>query len=80
MNLGVEQLFMFGSTARGEAMETSDVDLFFDHPRGSMSVFELMEVKELAERVLGREADVMSRRSLHPVLKSEIESVALRVF
>jgi predicted nucleotidyltransferase len=26
--LGVEHLYMFGSTARGEAKEQSDVDLF----------------------------------------------------
>ena len=27
--LGVEHLYMFGSTARGEAKDDSDVDLFF---------------------------------------------------
>jgi predicted nucleotidyltransferase len=29
--LGVEHLYMFGSTARGEAKDDSDVDLFFDY-------------------------------------------------
>jgi uncharacterized protein len=33
--LGVEHLYLFGSTARGEARVTSDVDLFFDHERGN---------------------------------------------
>ena len=33
--LGVEHLYLFGSTARGEAREDSDVYLFFDHPEGS---------------------------------------------
>ncbi len=37
--LGVEHLYLFGSTARGEAREDSDVDLFFDHPEGSLGVF-----------------------------------------
>jgi carbonic anhydrase len=32
--LGVEHLYLFGSTARGEAREDSDVDLFFDYERG----------------------------------------------
>jgi hypothetical protein len=32
--LGVEHLYLFGSTARDEAGEDSDVDLFFDHPEG----------------------------------------------
>ncbi len=32
--LGVEHLYLFGSTARDEARDDSDVDLFFDHPEG----------------------------------------------
>jgi uncharacterized protein len=45
--LGVAHLCLFGSTARGEACEDSDVDLFFDHPLGSLGLFELMDVKGL---------------------------------
>ena len=33
--LGVENLYMFGSTARDEAGDDSDVDLFFDHEKAS---------------------------------------------
>jgi predicted nucleotidyltransferase len=50
---GVEHLYLFGSTARGEAGEDSDVDLFFDHPEGSLGLFVLMDVKEAAARTLG---------------------------
>jgi predicted nucleotidyltransferase len=34
--LGVHHLYLFGSTARGEAGAASDVDLFFDHERGKL--------------------------------------------
>jgi len=78
--LGVEHLYLFGSTARGEAREDSDVDLFFDHPEGSMGLYELMDVKDAATRILGRKTDIMTRRSLHPVLRARIEASALRVF
>ena len=78
--LGVEHLYMFGSTARGEAKEDSDVDLFFDHPVGSIGLYELMDVKEAASRILGRKADIMTRRSLHRVLRDRIEASALQVF
>ena len=78
--LGVEHLYLFGSTARGEARQNSDVDLFFDHPRGELSLFRLMDVKELARRILGRRTDIMTRASLHPVLRSGIEASALQVF
>src|SRR5712671_7440150 len=78
--LGVEHLYLFGSTVRGEAREDSDVDLFFDHPEGSLGLFELMDVKEAAARILGRKADIMTRRSLHRVLRPTIEAAALQVF
>ncbi len=78
--LGVEHLYLFGSTARGEARDDFDVDLFFDHPEGSLGLYELMDVKEAAARILGRKADIMTRRSLHPVLRAKIESSAQQVF
>ena len=78
--LGVEHLYLFGSVARGEAGEDSDVDLFFDHPEGSIGLFELMDIKEVATRALGRKADITTRRSLHPLLKQRIEASALQVF
>jgi predicted nucleotidyltransferase len=78
--LGVEHLYLFGSTARGEAREDSDVDLFFDYERGKLGLFELMDVKEETTRILGRKADIMTRDSLHKVLRSRIEASALQVF
>jgi predicted nucleotidyltransferase len=78
--LGVEHLFLFGSTARGEARPDSDVDLFFDHPQGSLGLYELMDVKERAAEILGCKTDIMTRRSLHRVLRRDIEASALQVF
>src|SRR6476469_3661196 len=78
--LGVEHLYLFGSTARGEAREDSDIDLFFDYERGKLGLFELMDVKEQTSRILGRKADIMTRDSLHKVLRSRIEASALQVF
>src|SRR2546429_9847360 len=77
--LGVQRLYLFGSTARGEAREDSDVDLFFDYERGKLGLFELMDVKEETSRILGRRADIMTRDSLHRVLRSRIEVSALQV-
>lgn len=77
---GIEHLYLFGSTAQGEARADSDVDLFFDHPKGSLGLYELIDVKETATRILGREADIMTRRSLHRVLRDRIEASALQVF
>jgi predicted nucleotidyltransferase len=78
--LGVQHLYLFGSTARDNASEESDVDLFFDHERGKLSLFQLMDVKERAAEILGRRTDIMTRRSLHPLLRQRIETSALQVF
>jgi predicted nucleotidyltransferase len=78
--LGVEHLYIFGSTARGEAKDDSDVDLFFDYEKGKLGLFELMDVKEYAANILGRETDIMTRDSLHKTLRQQIEETATRVF
>jgi len=78
--LGVEHLYLFGSTAREEAEDDSDVDLFFDHERGKLGLFEVIDVKERAAAILGHKADVVTRGSLHPGLKKRIEDSAIRVF
>ena len=68
--LGVQHLYLFGSTARDEARDDSDVDLFFDYEKGELSLFGLMEVKEQAARILGRKTDIMTRDSIHKVLRA----------
>jgi predicted nucleotidyltransferase len=78
--LGVQRLYLFGSTARGEARDDSDIDLFFDYRKGELSLFDLMDVKERAVRILGQKADIMTRDSLHRLLRPEIEATALRIF
>jgi predicted nucleotidyltransferase len=78
--LGVDHLYLFGSTARDAARDDSDVDLFFDHPEGSIGLYELMDLKDAATKILGRKADIMTRRSLHHVLRPKIEASAQQVF
>lgn len=78
--LGVQHLWLFGSTARGEARTDSDIALFVDHEWGALSLFDMMEVQEVTARILGCETDVMTRRSLHPVSRDRIEASALMVF
>jgi predicted nucleotidyltransferase len=68
--LGVEHLYLFGSTARGEAKEESDVDLFCDREKGKLGLYELMDVKERTASILGHKTDIMTRNSLHPGLKN----------
>jgi predicted nucleotidyltransferase len=78
--LGVEHLFMFGSSSRDEARDDSDIDLFFDYEKGKLGLFELMDIKEYAASIMGRKTDIMTRDSLHKALRRQIEDTAMRVF
>ena len=78
--LGVRRLYLFGSTARDEARDDSDIDLFFDYERGAFGLFELMDVKERTSSILGHRADIMTRDSLHRTLRESIEAEAVPVF
>ena len=78
--LGVQSLYLFGSTARDEAGPKSDADLFFDYEEGRFGLYELMDVKEAAVAYSRTKTDIMTRDSIHRVLRSGIEANALRVF
>lgn len=77
--LGVEHLYLFGSTARGEAGPASDVDIFIDYDDPQFSLVELARLKRFLSELLGAEADVTTRASLHPALKHAILRDAERV-
>lgn len=79
--LGVEHLFVFGSTVRGEARADSDVDMFVDRDGSSRFGFmELTNLQFMLEELLGAEVDIGTRAGLHPVLREQIEREAVRVF
>jgi predicted nucleotidyltransferase len=78
---GIGALFLFGSVARDEAADTSDVDVFFDldRPRG-FTLLKLVEIQERMQEILGTHVDVMTRRGLHPRRRPRIEATAVQVF
>ena len=80
-SLGATSLYLFGSVARGEAKAGSDLDLFIDYDRnGRFNAFHLVGIKQYLEQQLGVGVDVTTRDGLHPVLRSDIERSAIRVF
>ena len=79
--LGVTALFLYGSTARGEANADSDIDIFVDYDSKShFSLFDLIEIKHVLEDETGIPVDVATRDGLHPRLRERIEQSAVRVF
>jgi type IV pilus assembly protein PilB len=52
----------------------------FEGYRGRVGLFELMDVKDAAARILGRKTDIMTRDSIHRALKQRVEAAAVQVF
>lgn len=78
---GATALYLYGSRARGTASPESDVDLFVDYPPGSgFSLMHLAGIKLALEDSLGLPVSITTRRSLHPMIKDDIEREAIRVF
>src|SRR6267378_3627782 len=77
---GATSLYLFGSSARDSAGGDSDLDLFVDYDAGKFSLVDLVDIKLYLEDRLGIAVDVTTRDSLHPMLRSGIETSAIRVF
>ena len=75
--LGVRELSLFGSFARGEEVAASDVDFLVDFDRKTFDAF--MAVKELLEQLLGRNVDLVVRTALKPRLRDAILREAIRL-
>lgn len=81
--LGVAHLSVFGSVARDEAGDLSDVDVVVDTPDGGApGLFRLARISSALERILGSPVDVISRRGLDHTtdLKQRIAAEAVHVF
>ena len=78
--LGATSLYLFGSAARAQANEASDIDLFVDYDPERFGFVELIRLREQLSRALGRPADLTTRNGLHPLLRRSIEAEAIKVF
>ncbi len=71
--MGVDRLSLFGSVARDEADEGSDVDILVEFTAGThVGMFEFLDVQEALAAVLGSEVDLATPASLHPRLRDAI--------
>jgi predicted nucleotidyltransferase len=75
---GVTRLALFGSTARDEAKESSDIDIIvaFDAPATSEKYF---SVQFLLEDELGHPVDLVTEKAMRAELRPFIEREAVNV-
>ncbi len=72
---------MFGSVARGEDRNNSDIDVLIDlDPDRAMGVFEYARLKLYVNEILHGAGDVVNRRTLKPLLRDNMLRDAVHAF
>ena len=69
---------IFGSTAKGIARETSDVDLLIEFT-GEKSLLDLIALKFDLEAKINRKVDVNTYKALNPLIKNNVLANEVKV-
>ncbi|MCW7080710.1 MAG: nucleotidyltransferase family protein [Candidatus Methanospirare jalkutatii] len=69
---GAKKIEIFGSYARGEQKETSDLDVIVEFEKRK-SLLELVGIEQELEDALGIKVDLLTRASISPYLIERIE-------
>jgi predicted nucleotidyltransferase len=78
---GVTRLAVFGSVARGDATEESDIDLVIEvDDTAKFGLFDHVEVEQDSADVLKRKVDVVLRQGLKPRFAAMVDRDAVDVF
>ena len=62
---------IFGSVARGENTENSDIDILYQL-KEAVGLFNIMRIKDDLEEKLNKKVDLVSEKYIHPELKPYI--------
>ena len=79
---GATALYLFGSYARDQATDHSDVDVFVEysqHDGKPFNVFDLSRIQLIIEDALGMPVDVLTRDSMVQI-KASAEQDAIQIF
>ena len=75
---GITSMRLFGSVARGEHHEGSDVDIYVTMPP---KFFIFIEAAQYLEQLLGCHVDLISdHKNLRPFFKQQIEKDGINIF
>jgi len=78
-NYGVEHLKIFGSYARNEQKENSDLDILVSL-NGKIDLLGFVDLKFYLEEITGLPVDLVSDKGMSPFLKPYIEKSTVEVF
>jgi len=75
---GIKSMGLFGSMARDEAKVDSDIDILVEF-KDTPTFDSYMNLKFYLEDLLGRKVDLVEKETLHPSLRSAVESEGVAV-
>ena len=75
---GITSLSLFGSTARGEQTDISDIDLFVETQ--TANPFLLQDAKEFLEKEMGTSVDISNHEYLNQRLRKRILKDRVTIF
>ena len=68
---GISRASLFGSTARGDSNNESDIDILIS-PAAGTTLFDMVDIKNDLEAVLKKSVDLVTYNSIDPLLKNQI--------
>ncbi|TCJ40088.1 MULTISPECIES: nucleotidyltransferase family protein [unclassified Parafrankia] len=69
---GVAELSVFGSVARGDDTDDSDVDLLYVLAPDSTLGFEIVDLRDELEKIVGRHVDLVPKSRLKWVIRDQV--------
>ena len=71
---GIKYAGIFGSYARGEEKEESDVDILVKRGNQTLSLLDFIGIKDELEEILDKKVDLVSEAAIIPYFKNNIFS------
>lgn len=76
---GIEQIGLFGSFARGEQNENSDIDVCMTY-RKAIDFFTLQDINESLEHLFNKKVDLLTlHRNMRPYFRQKLDNDAIYV-
>ena len=77
-NYAVKSLYIFGSYAREEQTETSDIDILVDFSKAP-DLLTFIEIEEYLSKQLHNHVDLVPKRKLKPQIKEQVLKEAIAI-